>query len=116
METRAEVSGDFKRGDLLEMKEETGATFIGVHRTGRELQLDTDLTPRQVEDLIQEVILTKPECPIVAFKQSGKEHLTFLNMNHFTICDVNKKGERTLESGLVLPQVKNITQLRRPGE
>ena len=94
------------------MSEDNGATFMGVHRSGRELVLDTDLSPRKLEDNILGTLFERPEAPIFRFHQSGKEYPMFINLNHFSYCEVNPKGDRTTESGILVPNAPNIVGLK----
>lgn len=93
---------------------ETGATFIGVHQSGRELMLDTDISPEELEDVLFKVLMERPECPIFQFTQSGKDFPMFINLNHFSYCEVGERGEKTTDSGLVKLSPKTITELVRP--
>ena len=96
------------------MKQETGATFVGVHQSGREVIFDTDISPEALEEVMFQTLAIRPQCPIFKFKMSGKDYHMLINLNHFTYCEVNAKGERMTEGGLLLPGVRTIAQLQRP--
>ncbi len=93
----------------------TGATFVAVHQSGRELVLETDTPPEELEDVIFSVLTNRPECPIFRFKQSKAKYPMLINLNHFSYCEVNARGERSTDSGILIPQVATALQkLRRP--
>jgi len=98
----------------MQPNEKTGATLVCVHQSGRELHLDTDVSPEDLEEVIFSTLTIRPECPIFKFKLSGKEYNMLINLNHFAYCEVNAKGERMTESGLLIPRTVSIAPLLRP--